>query len=92
MYSWKSSFIPHYIYAEIIQGSYDKYALTDIYLYILKDSTMGTIVRKTYWYRTIIKRTTLRNHNLFPSYVVEHHIMIYVYIEGDIIFNMWIMW
>ena len=42
----KSSFIPHYIYAEIIQGSYDKYALTDIYLYILKDSTMGYNCKK----------------------------------------------
>ena len=79
MYSRKS-LLYHIIYAEIIQGSYEKYSLTDIYLYILKDSTMGTIVRKTYWYRTIIKGTTLRNHNLFPSYVVEHHIMLYVYI------------
>ena len=46
MYSWKA-LLYHIIYAEIIQGSYDNYSLTDIYLYILKDSTLGYICKRS---------------------------------------------
>ena len=46
MYSWEA-LLYHFIYAEIIQGSYGNYSLTDIYLYILKDSTLGYVCKKT---------------------------------------------
>ena len=48
MHSWKALFFTTiYIYAEIIQGYYENYSLTNIYLYILKRITpCDTFIRE----------------------------------------------